>query len=339
MAKPDPVPNFVEVHPKTGAIAPDVVVATGPVELDWVDEFLSDREIQPNTKKAYLRQLRGFQCWCEFKHWPEVDDVDIRKYKEHLKSKPTKSGKVGLSPASINQALATLQSFFKWLATKRYVVYNPTLNVEKVVPDPIEVKDMEVGAVHQLADALEYRGQREQLSIRDTAIFEVFKHGLRSMEISNLNIGNYSGQSLQIIGAKWGSDGVVPLSQNARQALDSYLGWCLDKEFDMAEGEPLFRSLSTNNYGKRLGYWGIYEMIKDLAEIAEIAENVHPHRLRHTFGTQLVMKDMPPDLARKLMRIKSPVTFDRYTRRAVEKKAEDAFNELLERSESEDSLF
>ena len=80
------------------------------------------------------------------------------------------------------------------------MAYNPTLNVEKVVPDPIEVKDMEVGAVHQLADALEYRGQREQLSIRDTAIFEVFKHGLRSMEISNLNIGNYSGQSLEIIG-------------------------------------------------------------------------------------------------------------------------------------------
>ena len=80
-------------------------------------------------------------------------------------------------------------------------------------------------------------------------------------------------------------------------------------------------------------------MIKDLAEIAELAENVHPHRLRHTFGTQLVMKDMPPDLARKLMRIKSPVTFDRYTRRAVEKKAEDAFNELLENSESGDGLF
>ena len=51
------------------------------------------------------------------------------------------------------------------------------------------------------------------------------------------------------------------------------------------------------------------------------------------------MKDMPPDLARKLMRIKSPVTFDRYTRRAVEKKAEDAFNELLERTDSGEGLF
>ncbi len=53
----------------------------------------------------------------------------------------------------------------------------------------------------------------------------------------------------------------------------------------------------------------------------------------------LVIEGVQPDYARKLMRIKSPVTFDRYTRRAVEKKAEDAFNDLIERSDSEDGLF
>lgn len=339
MAKPDPVPTFVEV----GALAkPSVPAATAqgePVQMDWVDEFLCDREIRPNTKKAYLRQLRGFQVWCEFKHWAEISDVDIRNYKGRLKNQPTKSGKIGLSPASINQAIATLQSFFKWLTTKRYVTYNPTLNVEKVPSAPPEVKDIEVEVVRELAGALEYRGQRESLSIRDTAIFEVLKHGLRSMEVSNLNIGDYSGQALQVIGAKWGSDGTVPLSQKARQALDSYLGWCLNKGFDMDDEQPLFRSLSRNSYGKRLGYWGIYEMVKDLAAISESEENMHPHRLRHTFGTQLVMGDVPPEYARKLMRIKSPVTFERYTRRAVEKKAEDAFNELIERSGSDSGLF
>ena len=80
-------------------------------------------------------------------------------------------------------------------------------------------------------------------------------------------------------------------------------------------------------------------MVKDLEAIAESTETVHPHRLRHTFGTQLVMGDVQPDYARKLMRIKSPITFGRYTCRAVEKKAEDAFNDLIERSDSDHSLF
>ena len=339
MAKPDPVPTFIEV----GALEKPAEVAEPvrdePVKGDWVDEFLGDREIRPNTKKAYLRQLRGFQVWCEFKHWGEISDSDVSRYKAYLKSKPAKSGKIGLSPASVNQAIATLQSFFKWLATKRYVTYNPTLNVEKVPAAPTETKDMEISAVRQLAEGLEYRGQRESLSVRDTAIFELLKHGLRATEVSNLNIGDYNGPSIQVSGAKWRSDGAVPLSPKARQSLDSYLGWCVQKGFDTGTGEPLFRSLSRNGYGKRLGYWGIYEMVKDLGAIAESTENVHPHRLRHTFGTQLVMGDVQPAYAQKLMRIKSPITFDRYTKRAVEKKAEDAFNDFMERSESDDGLF
>jgi len=48
---------------------------------------------------------------------------------------------------------------------------------------------------------------------------------------------------------------------------------------------------------------------------------------------------MSPDYVRKLMRIKSPVTSERYTKRALEKKAEDAFNELIERSEAGGGLF
>ncbi|WP_369791696.1 tyrosine-type recombinase/integrase [Synechococcus sp. PCC 7335] len=117
------------------------------------------------------------------------------------------------------------------------------------------------------------------------------------------------------------------------------MGWCVRKGFDTGSGEPLFRSLSRNGYGKWLGYWGIYEMVKDLGAIAESTENVHPHRLRHTFGTQLVMNDMSPDYVRKLMRIKSPVTSERYTKRALEKKAKDTFNDLIEPSESGSGLF
>ena len=51
------------------------------------------------------------------------------------------------------------------------------------------------------------------------------------------------------------------------------------------------------------------------------------------------MNDMPPNYVRKLMRIKSQVTSERHTKRALGKKAEDEFNELIERSESDRGLF
>ena len=138
--------------------------------------------------------------------------------------------------------------------------------------------------------------------------------------MSNLNIQDYTAEGVQVAGAKWGSDGLVPLCADARNSLDSYLGWCLRQEFDMSASGPLFKSQSNRNYGQRMSYRAIYNLVKDLAAISEIEESIHPHRLRHTFGTQMILEDVPPEFARKLMRIKSAQAFDRYTKRAVEKK-------------------
>jgi integrase/recombinase XerD len=174
MAKPDPIPQFIEIISPAPTVKTPVAVQAD--ELDWVDQFLSDREIRPNTERAYLRHLRQFQVWIEYKHWPEITEADITRYKLYLKNRPTTAGKpTGLSPASINQVLATLQSFFKWLATKRYITLNPTLTIEKAKADPIEVKDLDVAIVHKLAEGLAFRGE---LYFRDAAIFELLKHGL-----------------------------------------------------------------------------------------------------------------------------------------------------------------
>ena len=105
MAKPDPVPQFVEI---SSSKAPATATAPVTVELDWVDQFLRDREIRPNTKRAYLRHLRQFQAWLACKHWAAVTESDIVHYKLHLKSQPGKTAdSKGLSPASINQALGS----------------------------------------------------------------------------------------------------------------------------------------------------------------------------------------------------------------------------------------
>lgn len=330
MAKPDPVPKFVEVKPSKTPIAPAVAkkVAT---QADWVDQFLGDREIRPNTRKMYEWQLRRFQQWLQYKPWPQVTESDLTDYKNYLKTKPTKRGQ-GLKPASINQAIASIQSFYRWLYRRRYINFNPALTVELAVLSEPKPKNLEVSMVHELDEGLSFRGQ---LSVRDTAIIWVLKHGLRAAEVGTLNIGDYKQQAVQVEGAKWGSDGLVPLSPNACYAIESYLGWCLGEGFDMASDKPLFRSQSNRNYGARLSYRAIYNLVKDLAATAGITEeSIHPHRYRHTFGTQMVLEDMPPVLAQKLMRNKSAQAFDRYTRWALEQKATDAFKEVVRKSKS-----
>jgi integrase/recombinase XerD len=330
MAKPDPIPSFIEIT--SSALEAKTTVAVPTNGLDWVDQFLSDREIRPNTKRAYLRHLRQFQIWMEYKHWPDVTEADITRYKLYLKNKSGNTAdNPGLSPASINQVLATLQSFFKWLATKRYIILNPTLTVERAKADPIEVKDIDVSIVQKLAKGLSFRGE---MYFRDTAIFELLKHGLRAEEVSSLNVSDYGDRTVKIADAKWGSDGTVPLAPDACQAIESYLGWCIQQGFNTSAQAPLFKSLSNRSYGKRMAYRGIYNLIRDLSELAGLEKPIHPHQLRHTFGTQLLLEGVDPELVRNLMRIKSPQVFERYTKRALDERSRDKFRETIESSTS-----
>jgi integrase/recombinase XerD len=77
-----------------------------------------------------------------------------------------------------------------------------------------------------------------------------------------------------------------------------------------------------------LSYWGIYKFIEELAALAGV-EDCHPHRLRHTFATKLVMKGMDTMLARQLTRHKSESSFTRYSKRALELKAHQQFYQVF----------
>ena len=318
MPRPMPKPKFIEIG------RPIVQAAPPPTALGWqrVEEFLQVRELAENSKKAYERQLRQFYEWVQ-KPWQSVTHRDIDRYKLYLKELPSKRGG-SLSPATINQSLNALRGFFKWLTVKDYISRNPTLTVELLKIPPQLPKDLDDKEVGLLTDALSYRGESE---VRDRAILHVLAHGLRASEVSALAIQNYDGKRLDIEDAKWGSDGRVPLKPEAISALDSYLGWRVRQGIPTTPESPLFVSLSNNSKGKRLGYRGIYNLVKDLAEASGL-ENIHPHRLRHTCATLLVLNGMDTMLAKRYVRIKSDSVFARYGDRALDIKMEEAFDEL-----------
>jgi integrase/recombinase XerD len=68
--------------------------------------------------------------------------------------------------------------------------------------------------------------------------------------------------------------------------------------------DPMLVSHSPKNQGQRLGYQGIYYIVKDLAASAGL-ENIHPHRGRHTFASRLIEDGMYAYLAMQLTRHRS----------------------------------
>lgn len=327
-------------------------------DLRWlrVEQWLTAKSLAANTERAYLKELKRFWHWTD-KPWNQVTTWDITRYKDDLEKATIEDCSTGqpkpqFSPNSVALAVRSLKSFFGWMQQAHYITDNPTLAVSAPSEPEPESKELSDRQVQALYAALARRGQSR---LRDTALLAVLSHGLRAEEASQLNIEDYDGQRLHIRQAKQGSTGRVPLDKDARAAIDTYLAWWQVEGNGLAAEEPLFVNYSRDPHvrGKRLSYDGVYSIVKQLGRVAvEIASErlaepcdrtewvegmdweiaallkIHPHQLRHTFASNLVLDGMDAYLAMALTRHRSISVFKRYSSKARERQAERAFLQL-----------
>ena len=283
-----------------------------------IDEYFRSRELSANSQRAYRRAFARFSNWTD-KAWHDIKHQDLDRYKEYLKS-------LELSAATICQELAALKSFFNWLTIKDYISKDPTLTLTKPKLKPPSPQELSEGEVESLFNAVALRGFHQ---VRDRALLRVLEHGLRASEVTALNIEDYDGKRLHITEAKRDSVGFVPLLSEARTAIDAYLAWRKTEGMDLEADSALFLSHSHKSRGQRLTYDGLYGIVKNLVEIAQL-ENCYPHRLRHTLATNLALKGMDSMLARRITRHKSEASYQRYSERGLDLKAQEQFWQLFD---------
>jgi site-specific recombinase XerD len=317
-AIPDPV-----IVPLTGGKATPlvpVVKAIAPTDLRQtkVDEFIQARSLKPKSEQAYRRDLQYFIDWTS-QAWGNVTRRQIAQFKQFLVQERQ------LAPNSVNRILRTLKTFYKWLLESEYVTTDPTTGVkQEKVPDA-QSQELEDEEVERIYAAI---AEVSRDPVRDRALFSVLLHGLRAEEAINLNLEDYDGQQVVIREAKHDSVGEVPLTRSARTDLDAYVQQrqvqLETSGQELLPQSPLFVSNSNRSRGKRLTYWGVQEVMNQLAEHTGI--NLHAHRGRHTFCTNLIVKlEMDTALAMELSRHRDIRSFKRYTNRKNKLAAKRAF--------------
>lgn len=193
-----------------------------------------------------------------------------------------------LDKATSNYHLIALRGFLKFCA-KRDI---PALTADKIELARVRRKQVTFLNEDELARLFQQPDISKLSGLRDRAILELlFSSGLRVSELVNLDIGHINLKRREfMVRGKGQKDRPIFISVEAADWIQRYLDTRQDNN------NPLFirhqksnkTANQTGNYS-RLTARSIQRLVARYALLAGITKPVHPHTLRHSFATDLLM--------------------------------------------------
>lgn len=253
--------------------------------------------------------------------FPGVTNLVIRSYLVHLKDK-------NYQKTSLARKVATLKSFFKFLAQKRLIANNPIVlirspRINKKLPDFMtesEVKNM----VHQPAiQTPKFRpNEGRMVALRDAAILELlYSCGLRVSELAQLKIKDidFNSSVAHILG-KGRKERIVPIGSFAMKAIENYLtarekeAYVINNKISAKQKPEQNSYLFLNRFGEGLTDRSVRnEITRYRIGTGLTNKKISPHTFRHTFATHLLDHGADLRSVQELLGHKSISTTQIYT--------------------------
>ncbi len=246
--------------------------------------------LSANTLKAYSADLRDLAISLVGAGVASPADTRPRHLSDHLS---TLRRERNLSPASVARHLATIKTFYRWLAANRAIDDNPADWLDQPtrwkrlpgVLSPRQVRSLLAAA----APAEEENGDKGlSLWRRDRALVElIYASGLRASEAAGLTLDALV-ESLGVVRVTGKGDRqrLVPMGAPALRAVRDYLSLCRPRLL-RADARDQGRLLLSRT-GRPLERVAVWQIVKRLAARAGLRD-VHPHTLRHSFATHLLI--------------------------------------------------
>ncbi len=271
-----------------------------------VADFLShlrERNASPHTIKAYDGDLANFAAYAGARGWKSIDHIAIRGFLSQLYEK-------GLGKTSVARSLAAVRSLYRWLAQKGVVEQNPA----KLVATPKLPKKLpRVPTIEEMNSVLD--GQMPEVAAfpeRDRLMLELlYGCGIRNSELTGINLDDIrlSAEAILIRG-KGKKERYVPFGGAAGAALAPYLSV---RRTILAEVSKTTPALLINQRGGRLTTRSVGRIIKRIAVAKGLSSDVHPHTLRHAFGTHMLEEGADLRAIQELLGHERLATTQRYT--------------------------
>ncbi len=283
------------------------------MEQEWkdkIDDFTNylmlEKALSINSIKAYQKDVRQFS---EFLMWEHGGIIPSQVEAAHIRSFLLFLGKQGIQASSSSRFLSALRAFFRYLLLDDYLTVDPSAfilapRLGRKLPQVLSVA--EIDAMEAAIDLSKPEGHR------NLAIIEVlYSCGLRVSELIGLLWSRiHRKEAYVLVEGKGSKQRLVPISEKALHALDLYVNhFRRNLSPTSAHSDVVFLSRRS----KPLSRVMIFNIVKDLAQVAGITKNISPHTFRHSFATHLVEGGADLRSVQAMLGHESIVTTEIYT--------------------------
>lgn len=298
----------------------------------FLDALRNERGASEHTLRAYTREVAAFAEYLGTTHGKQTDlhavtHLQIRAYLALLYDR-------GLTRASTARALAAIRSWFKWLAKEGVVEQNPARLVATPklpkhlprVPSAEEVNRVldsmersEPPKPAESADELQTKGWPE----RDRVIWELlYGCGIRNSELVGIDLADlHWANDVILVRGKGRKERYIPLGDAAAEAVRAYLPLREEtlrraRKAELGMSGPLLINQIARG-AVRLTTRSVGRTVKAIAIARGLPADVHPHTLRHAFGTHMLEDGADLRAIQELLGHERLSTTQRYTQLTV----------------------
>lgn len=255
---------------------------------NFIEMLRAERSISINTTLAYSRDLMAFSKYLKKanKEFETADTDDIVKYLNTLARKK-------FSNSTQARKLSAIKQFFIFLHDEGVRPDIPGQKLKNPKKQPLLPKNLTEQEIEKLLEVSVNHGRNNFEKAKTLCIVELlYASGMRVSELIGLPLSIVKGDpDFIMIQGKGAKERIVPLSQQAKKALNLWL-----VERNLMEGKKQKKKLPKSSFlfpsargNTHLSRVSVFNLMKELARSAGIPpEKVSPHTLRHTFATHLL---------------------------------------------------
>lgn len=251
------------------------------IEKEFERYILEVNKKKPLTAQTYCRNVRDFHTRLEIKTLEELQNISRENMKEYIEYQ-TKN----YAPTTVNNRIATLKVYYKFLIYYGYVKENLIEGKDKIKVKPNPPQFLEIDEMLKLLETADnLKKGNDKNSIRNALVIDLCLNiGLRIFEVRNLKLSNFNmkNYSVTLIG-KNDIERTLFLAERTIKDLKEWLE--VRGKIEIKEGHEDYLFISS--LGKQISKRRLQQIVEDYVKIAGVSK-VSSHKLRHTFATVMV---------------------------------------------------